>query len=73
MTTIEELSRRAKRLWQDLEIRRRILLGQEKAREAKRLSSPSVLDRFWAKVEKALMVVGLGWGVSIIRVMVLST
>lgn len=52
MTITEELSQRMKRLWQDPEVRRRILLGQEKAREAKRLSSPSILDRFWARVEK---------------------
>jgi len=50
--TTKELSERAKQLWQDPEVRSRILLGQEKARGAKRLSSPSVLDRFWAKVEK---------------------
>ena len=53
MTTTKELSERAKQSWRDPEVRRRILLGQEKAREAKRLSSPSILDRFWAKVEKS--------------------
>ena len=50
--TTKELSERAKRLWRTPEVRTRILLGQEKAREAKRLSSPSTVDRFWAKVEK---------------------
>jgi len=51
--TTKELSERAKQLWQNPEVRTRILLGQEKAREAKRLSSPSIVDRFWAKVEKS--------------------
>lgn len=52
MTTTEELRQRAKRLWEDPEIKRRILLGQERARENKRLSAPSVSDRFWTKVDK---------------------
>jgi len=50
---VKERSERAKQLWRDPEVRRRILLGQEKAREAKRLSGPSVFDRFWAQVEKS--------------------
>ncbi len=51
--TISERSEKAKRLWQDPEVSRRILSGQEKAREAKRFSGPSIFDRFWAKVEKS--------------------
>jgi len=52
MATTKELRQRAKRSWADPEIKSRILLGQEKAREAKRLSGPSVSDRFWARVRK---------------------